>query len=218
MKNFAVLGLGNFGFNIARNLSEKGKNVLAIDSDPNQIEKIKNIVSDSIIGDIKNKIVLTEFIDATIDTAIISTGENEFDSILAVNHLKEIGVKNIIVKANNEMHAQILKLMGATEIIFPERDIAEWIATRLAEPNLIERIPLSEDYSIVEYACPDKFAGNTLKKIQLRTKFNILLIAVKDVLTNEFYLMPDADFKLKPDTILFLMGRKSDINKMQLKI
>lgn len=217
MKNFAVLGLGNFGFNIARNLSEKGKNVLAIDSDPNQIEKIKNIVSDAIIGDVKNEIVLSEFLDSTIDTAIISTGEKEFDSILAVHHIKDIGVKNIIVKANNEMHAQILKLMGATEIIFPEKDIAEWIATRLSEPNLIERIPLSEDYSIVEYACPDKFAGNTLRKIQLRSKFNILLIAVKDILTNEFILMPDADFKFKPDTILLLMGKKKDINQMKLK-
>ncbi|MBI1933979.1 MAG: TrkA family potassium uptake protein [Ignavibacteriales bacterium] len=217
MKNFAVLGLGNFGFNIARNLSEKGKNVLAIDSDPNQIEKIKNIVNDAIIGDIKNKAVLTEFLDQSIDTAIISTGDNEFDSILAVHHIKEIGVQNIIVKANNDMHAQILKLMGATEIIFPEKDIAEWIATRLSEPNLIERIPLSEDYSIVEYACPDKFAGNTLRKIQLRSKFNILLIAVKDILTNEFVLMPDADFKFKPDTILLLMGKKKDINQMKLK-
>ena len=217
MKNFAVLGLGNFGFNIARNLSEKGKNVLAIDSDPNQIEKIKNIVNDAIIGDIKNKAVLTEFLDQSIDTAIISTGDNEFDSILAVHHIKEIGIKNIIVKANNDMHAQILKLMGATEIIFPEKDIAEWIATRLSEPNLIERIPLSEDYSIVEYACPDKFAGNTLRKIQLRSKFNILLIAVKDILTNEFILMPDADFKFKPDTILLLMGKKKDINQMKLK-
>lgn len=217
MKNFAVLGLGNFGFNIARNLSEKGKNVLAIDSDPNQIEKIKNIVNDAIIGDIKNKAVLTEFLDQSIDTAIISTGDNEFDSILAVHHIKEIGIKNIIVKANNDMHAQILKLMGATEIIFPEKDIAEWIATRLSEPNLIERIPLSEDYSIVEYACPDKFAGNTLRKIQLRSKFNILLIAVKDILTNEFVLMPDADFKFKPDTILLLMGKKKDINQMKLK-
>jgi trk system potassium uptake protein len=217
MKNFAVLGLGNFGFNIARNLSEKGKNVLAIDSDPNQIEKIKNIVNDAIIGDIKNKAVLTEFLDQSIDTAIISTGDNEFDSILAVHHIKEIGIQNIIVKANNDMHAQILKLMGATEIIFPEKDIAEWIATRLSEPNLIERIPLSEDYSIVEYACPDKFAGNTLRKIQLRSKFNILLIAVKDILTNEFVLMPDADFKFKPDTILLLMGKKKDINQMKLK-
>ncbi|MBK7105468.1 MAG: TrkA family potassium uptake protein [Ignavibacteriae bacterium] len=218
MNNFAVLGLGNFGFNIAKKLSEKGKNVLAIDSSPEQIDKIKNIVNDAVIGDIKNKFFINEFIDTNIETAIISTGENIFDSILAVHHVKEVGVKNIIVKAVDEMHSQILKIMGATEIIFPEKDIAEWIAIRLAEPNLIERIPLSQDYSIVEYACPDKFAGNSLRKIQLRSKFNILLIAVKDILINEFILMPEADYILKPDTTLLLMGKQKDINDMKLKI
>lgn len=218
MKNFVVIGLGNFGFHIAKNLAGKGKHVLAIDSDPTQIEKIKNIVSDSVIGDVKNKLFLIEFIDDTIDAAIISTGDKMFDSILAVHHLKVIGVKNIYVKAIDETHAQLLKYMGASEIIFPEKDIAEWWANRLAEPNLIEHLPLSEDYSIVEYACPDKFAGNTLKQLQLRSKYKILLIAIKDILNNDFILMPDADYVFKPDTILIFMGKTADINKMKVEV
>lgn len=218
MNNFVVIGLGNFGFHVAKNLAEKGKNVLAIDSDPGQIDKIKNIVSDSVIGDVKNKLFLTEFIDGTADAAIISTGDRMFDSILAVHHLKEIGVKNIYVKAIDETHAQLLKLMGATDIIFPEKDIAGWWANKLSEPNLIEHLPLSEDYSIVEYACPDRFAGSTLKKLELRSKYKILLVAVKDIMTDEFILMPAADFVLKPDTILILMGKKEDINRMKLKV
>lgn len=218
MNNFVVIGLGNFGFHVAKNLAEKGKNVLAIDSNPDQIDKIKNIVSDSVIGDVKNRQFLAEFIDGTADAAIISTGDRMFDSILAVHHLKEIGVKNIYVKAIDETHAQLLKLMGATDIIFPEKDIAGWWANKLSEPNLIEHLPLSEDYSIVEYACPDKFAGSTLKKLELRSKYKILLVAVKDIMTDEFILMPAADFVLKPDTILILMGKKEDINKMKLKV
>lgn len=218
MNNIVVIGLGNFGFHVAKKLAEKGKSVLAIDSNSSQIDKIKNIVSDSVIGDIKNKQFLIEFIDETIDAAVISTGDKMFDSILAVHHLKEVGVKNIYVKAIDETHAQLLKLMGASEIIFPEKDIAEWWANRLAEPNLIEHLPLSEDYSIVEYACPDKFAGNTLKKLQLRSKYRILLIAVKDILNNDFILMPAADYVLKPDTILILMGKKEDINQMKVKV
>ncbi|MBU2492336.1 MAG: TrkA family potassium uptake protein [Bacteroidetes bacterium] len=218
MNNFVVIGLGNFGFHVAKNLAEKGKNVLAIDSNPGQIDKIKNIVSDSVIGDVKNRQFLAEFIDGTADAAIISTGDRMFDSILAVHHLKEIGVKNIYVKAIDETHAQLLKLMGATDIIFPEKDIAGWWANKLSEPNLIEHLPLSEDYSIVEYACPDKFAGSTLKKLELRSKYKILLVAVKDIMTDEFILMPAADFVLKPDTILILMGKKEDINRMKLKV
>jgi len=218
MNNIVVIGLGNFGFNVAKNLAEKGKNILAIDSDPEQVDRIKDYVSDSVIGDIKNKQFLKEFVDNTIEAAIISTGENTFASILAVHHLNELGVKNIIVKANDQTHGQILKVMGATEIIFPEKDIAEWWANRIAEPNLIEHLPLSEEYSIVEYACPDKFAGNTLKKLQLRSKYKILLIAVKDILNDDFILMPAADYVLKPDTILILMGKKEDINQMKVEV
>jgi trk system potassium uptake protein TrkA len=218
MKNIVVIGLGNFGYYIAKNLAEKGKDVLAIDSNPEQIEKIINIVSDAVVGDAKNKLFLSEFIDDSVDVAIVSTGDKLFDSILAVHHLKEIGVKNIYVKAIDDTHAQLLKLMGATEIIFPEKDIAAWWANKLAEPNLIEQIPLSEDYSIVEYACPDKFSGNTLKKLQLRSKYKILLIAVKDIMNNNFMLMPAAEYILRPDTILVLMGRKEDINKMKFEI
>ncbi len=218
MNNFVVIGLGNFGFYVAKNLAEKGKKVLAIDSDPKQIDKIKDIVSDSVIGDVKEKEFLTEFVDKTIEAAIISTGDKMFDSILAVHHLNEIGVKNIYVKAIDDTHAQLLKLMGATEIIFPEKDIAGWWANRLSEPNLIEHLPLSEDYSIVEYACPDKFAGNTLKNLQLRSKYKILLIAVKDILNNDFILMPAADYVLKPDTILILMGKKEDISRMKVEV
>ncbi|MCF8356888.1 MAG: TrkA family potassium uptake protein [Melioribacteraceae bacterium] len=218
MNNYVVIGLGNFGFNVAKNLAVKGNNVLAIDSCSEQIDKIKDLVNDSVIGDVKNEQFLKEFIDNTIDAAIISTGENTFDSILAVHFLKKLGVQKIIVKAHDKTHGQILKVTGADEIIFPEKDIAEWWANRLSEPNLIEHLPLSEEYSIVEYACPDKFAGSTLKKLQLRSKYKILLIAVKDILNNDFILMPAADYVLKPDTVLILMGKKEDIGKMKVEV
>lgn len=218
MNDFAVIGLGNFGYNIAKKLIEKNKNVIVIDSDSQQINKIKDIAADSVIGDAKDKQMLEEFIDHTVDTVIISTGTKMFDSILAVHHLKELGVKNILVKAIDETHGQLLKIMGATEIIFPEKDIAEWWADRLAEPNLLERIPLTPDYAIVEYACPDIFTGKSIKNIQLRSKYKIMIIAIKDILKDEMILMPDADYKLKPDSILLLMGKKNDIGKMKLSL
>lgn len=216
MNDFAVIGLGNFGFNIAKRLAEKGKKVLAIDSDEEQISKIKDIVSDAVIGDVKNKQVIVDFIDHTIDTVIISTGTNIFDSVLAVHYLKELEVKNIIVKAADEIHAKLLKIMGATEIIFPEKDIADWWAAKLAEPNLLEKLPLTNDFMIVEYACPDNFSGKSLLELKLRARYSVLVIAVKDILRDEFILMPGAEFILKPDTVLYLMGKKEDIGKMKI--
>ena len=218
MDEFVVIGLGKFGYNIAKQLALKGKKVIAIDTNPKQIDQIKDIVSDSVIGDVKDKQFLSEFIDEKVEAAFISTGDEMFDSILAVHHLKEIGVQNIIVKANDETHARILRLMGATEIIFPEKDIAGWWANKFSEPNLIEYLPLSEEYSIVEYACPDEFAGKTLKNLQLPSRYKILVVAIKDVMKNDFILMPSADHILQPDTILILMGKKEDINTMKLRL
>lgn len=218
MKEFAVIGLGNFGFNIARKLSEKGNRVLAIDTETAKVDEIKNYVADAVIGDAKNKTFLQEFIDKNVDGVIISIGSNIIDSILAVHYLKSLHAKNIIVKAQNEVHAELLKVIGVTEIIFPEKDIAEWIAHRLTEPNLIDYIPLSSEFSIIEVACPDNFTGKTLKDLKLRTKFNVLVVAVKDILNDSFSLLPEPDYKFKPDTILTLLGKKDSLDKFKIVV
>lgn len=217
MKQYAVIGLGNFGFNIAKKLSEKGNKVLAIDIDPGKVDEIKNIVDDAVIGDVKNKAFLKEFIDNKIDGVIISIGSNMVDSILAVHHLKSLKVDHLIVKAQNEVHAELLKEIGVQEIIFPEKDIAELIAHKLTEPNLLDYIPLSSDFSILEVACPDNFSGKTLKELKIRTKFDVLVIAIKDIMNDAFILLPDSTFKFKPDTILTLLGRKESLDKFKLE-
>ena len=216
MKNYAIIGLGNFGFNIAKKLAEYGTKVLAIDINEERVNEIKNYVQDVVIGDAKNKKFLAEFIDKKFDGVIISIGVNMVDSILAVHHLKEIGVTSIAVKAINDVHAELLQVMGATEIISPEKDIADWLAHRITTPNLLEHIPLTSEFSIVEVACPDKFAGKSLKDLQLRSKFGLLIIAIKDVLGNQFLLMPDANQKLKPDTLLLVLGKKENISKLKI--
>ncbi|MFZ2323661.1 MAG: TrkA family potassium uptake protein [Ignavibacteriaceae bacterium] len=218
MKEFAVVGLGNFGYNIAKKLSEKGNRVLAIDIDSIKVNEIKDFVNDAVIGDAKNKTFLQEFIDEKIDGVIISIGSNIIDSILAVHHLKALKVKNIIVKAQNDVHAELLKVIGVTEIISPEKDIAEWVAHKLTDPNLIDYIPLTSEFSIVEVACPDNFSGKTLKELKLRTRFNVLVIAVKDILNDSFTLLPESNYKFRPDTILTLLGKKSSLDKFKIDI
>ena len=218
MKEFAVIGLGNFGYNMAKKLSEKGNKVLAIDTDSAKVDEIKDLVNDAVIGDAKNKSFLQEFIDKKINGVIISIGSNIIDSILAVHHLKALQVKNIIVKAQNEVHAELLKVIGVTEIIFPEKDIAEWVAHKLTEPNLIDYIPLTSEFSIIEVACPDNFNNKTLKDLKLRTKYNVLVIAVKDILTDSFTLLPESYYKFKPDTILTLLGKKDSLDKFKIEV
>ena len=216
MKQYAVIGLGNFGNNLAMSLSKKGHQVLVMDIDKDRVDAIQDSVTDAIVGDIRNKKMLAEFISASFDAVIVSIGQNLEGSILATHYLKEMKVKYIIVKAINEDHAELLKIMGADEIIFPEKDMAEWLSKRLTVPDLLEHIPLTSEFSIVELSAPEKFFGKSLNDLKLRTKYNVLVIAVKDVMRDSFILMPDANYKILPDNILVIMGRSNDIDALKL--
>ena len=216
MKQFAVIGLGNFGFNVAKSLANRGNQVLAIDLDAERIDEIKDSVTEAIIADAKNFKVIDEFIPDKIDALIISLGQNLEASVLTTHYLKQRNIKRIIVKAINENHAKILKLMGADEVILPEKDMAVSLAQKLTSNNLLENIPLTSEFSIVEAAVPENFVGKTLSQLKLRSKFNLLVIAIKDILQNKFYLMPDAEYKLVPDSLLIIMGRQEDIEKFKI--
>ncbi len=216
MKQFVVIGLGNFGFNVAQFLTSKGHQVLAIDCDQQKVDEISDFVTDAVVTDVKNFKVLKEFITPKIDAAIISTGQNLEASILVTHYLKDLKINHIIVKAVDENHAKILELMGADEIIRPERDMALFLAQRLTTPNLVEHIPLTAEYSIVEITAPEKYFGKSLRDIQLRAKFNLLVIAVRNILTDSLTLMPAADFIIKPDVILVIMGKMKDLDNFKL--
>ena len=216
MGQYVVIGLGNFGFNTANSLAMKGNEVLAIDSDPKRIEKIKDLVTEAIIADAREKSVLQEFIQTNVDAVIVNLGDTIESSALVTLFLKEIGVNNIIVKVVEEIHGTILKKLGATEIINPEKESGERLAQRLTEPNLIDHIPLAAEFSIVEIAIPDKFSGKTLKELNMRKDYGLEVIAVKDVLLNKFNLIPEAEFKLQPDNVIVVIGRNEDISKIKL--
>ncbi len=216
MGQFVVIGLGNFGYNVAVSLFEQNNEVLAIDANSKKIEQIKDKVTQAVAANVKEKDALSEIISSDIDAAIISLGDKIEASILTTLYLKELGVKKIIVKAINDDHGQILKLIGAMEVIYPEKEEAVRLAQRLTMPNLIEHIPLAPEYSIMEIAVPDDFVGKSLKELQLRSKYNIEVIAVKDVLQDTLHLIPEADVKIKPDSVLMVIGKESDINKLRV--
>lgn len=216
MKQFIVIGLGNFGYNIAIALSELGHHVLVIDSNRKKIEQIKDQVTHAIIGDATDKELLAEFITDSIDAVIVSLGSNMEANILVTLYLKDLKVKRIIAKAVSDDHGKILTAIGAHQIVYPERDVAIRMAKELTNPNLIEHIPLAPEYSIVTIAAPHKFVGKTLKELQLRNKYGVEVIAVKDVLTDKFYMIPGADFRIGNDNALLIIGEKSNIDKMDL--
>jgi trk system potassium uptake protein TrkA len=215
MGQYVVIGLGNFGYNTAKSLMDKGNEVLVIDKNEKLIEKIKDLVTEAIIADAREKSVLKEFIQMDVDAVIVNLGDSIESSALVTLILKEMGVRRIIVKVVEEIHGTILKKLGAVEIVNPEKDSALRLAEKLTTPNLIENIPLSPEYGIIEIVIPDRFVGRSLKDLQLRNKYNIEVIAIKNVLTNKFKLIPAADYKLEPDTVVIVIGESKKLEEIK---
>ena len=215
MRRVVVIGLGIFGFNIVKDLYEKGHEVVAIDKNKDVIQKIKDFSTKAILADGTDKDVMESIGIHEDDVVIVSFGEDLSASTLITLHLKEMKVKTIIVKAPNEDHKRVLEKVGATEVIIPEKEMADKVARSLISPNVLDFIPLTEDYRICEMAPPVNFYGKTIGELHLRTKYHIDVIAVKEVLSDQVKMVPQADYVVKDTDILVVMGKATDIEKIE---
>ena len=215
MKRFAVIGLGKFGFFVAKSLYEDGNEVIAIDVDRNRVQAIQAFCSEAIVMDAIENLPLKSLGLEVMDAVIVSTGMNISISILICLHLHEIGVKKILAKALDEDHGKILRKVGATEIIHPEKDMAVRVAKGLSRPNILDFIPLEEDYNLVQVGPPSAFVGKSLKDLNLRAKYHVYVIAVKELATENFVLVPPASFVIKESDILMMLGKSKDIQRIE---
>jgi len=215
MKRVVVVGLGIFGFNIAKDLFENGIEVIAIDKNKELIQKIRDHCTKAILADGTDKEVMESIGIHEDDVVIISFGEDLAASTLITLHLKEMKVKHIIVKAPNEDHKHVLEKVGATEVIIPEREMADKVARGLVTPNVLDFIPLSRDYSISEVVPPAGFYGKSIGELHLRTRFHVEVIAVKEVLPDRITMVPRADFVIKDSDVLIVIGKIEDVRRIK---
>jgi len=211
---FAVIGLGSFGSNIAKTLYEKGNEVLAVDEDKEKIDEVKNFVSHAVHMDAADKENLQALGIKDMDVVIVSLGPEMEASILTVLYLNEMGTKRIVAKALTEDHAKILESVGATETIYPEKDMAIKTALKLSCPNVLEYLPLISGFGIQEIAPPEKFIGKSLRELDLRNKYGIQVIAIKELIPEKTTFIPKADFVLKDSDILVIMGEDKQLEKI----
>lgn len=215
MKRFAVIGLGKFGFHVAKALFEAGNEVVAIDQDKNKIQEIDPYCTEAIVMDATDKERLNALGLENMDSVIISAGSKISNSILICLHLQEIGTKKILAKALDDDHAKILKKVGATEIIRPEMAMAVKVARSLSIPNILDFIPLAEDYNLLQVDPPRAFIGKTLKELNLRAKYNVYVIAIKELVPENFVLVPPAGFLIKDSDVLIILGKEQDISSIK---
>lgn len=214
-KKYATIGLGNFGFNVTKTLFEEGHDVIAVDLDEEAIQRVQPYCSQAILADGTQKEMIKTLGLEDMDAVIVSMGDNENAATLITLHLKELGVKRVVVKASNEDHGKILGKVGATDVIYPEKDMAIKVARSLSTPDVLDYIPMSGDFLIAEIAPLDAFVGKSLAELQLRSRYGITVIGIKELVPENFILVPPASFVIKHSDILIVIGKRLDIQKIK---
>jgi len=216
MKQVIVIGLGQFGSHLARQLTQMHCEVLAMDFSEDAVGAIRDDVQQAVICDARNLDALKAVVTASVDEALVSLGESMEASIICTLHVSQIGVKHIRSKAVNEDHARILKAVGAHEVIFPERETAERTARRVAYPTLLDYFPFEEDHRIMEILLPKPLAGKSLGESHLREEYNLLVLAIKSGTSGEFRFMPSAADVLNESDILIVLGREVNLARFSV--
>ncbi len=218
MKTFGIIGLSSFGYYLALDLAKGGNDVIVIDNDEERVDNIKDYVARAVVGDASDRKTLEELELQHCDVVIVSLGTSIDVSILATLYLKDMEVPRIIVKAISEDQGRIVELIGADDVIFPEKDTALRVSTQLQHPNVIEQMALGEDLQISEIAVPDRFVGKTLGELDLMKRHNVLVVLIRQTLPARTTLLPRGDRKFQPDEILVLLGETKSIEKLQKEL
>lgn len=222
-RQFAVIGLGRFGYSVAETLVKKGCEVLAIDRDETKIQAISDLATFAVQCDATDERALKSVSAQNVDVAVVSIGENIEASILIVQTLKEMGIKSIIAKAVTTTHGRILTNLGVNEVIYPERDAAVRLAHRLVSPKVLEYLELAPGYSIEEVTVPEKLAGLRLSEARIREQCRLNVLGIKKRVTRMvkgrmvkdevFNFTPSPDDVIERGDVLVVIGKEEDLDQ-----
>ena len=206
--------MGRFGGNLCKELASLGIDVLAIDKDTNRIQEYNDIVSQTVEIDALDEEAIKSIGITNFDSVIVSIGEDLQASILITLMLKELGIKQVWVKARNEHHQKVLEKIGADRVIHPERDMARRIAHHIVSDKVTDYIELSKDYSMVEIIASKKLAGKTLNELDVEDRFNCSIVAIKKD-EETIKVKPESDTKINLNDILITIGKNSDLERFE---
>lgn len=213
MKRFVVIGLGNFGASVAQALHAAGHDVIAVDTSDAAVDAIAPHVTRAAVGDGKQLATLDRIGARGADAGVVSTGEDVTASILATMALRDLGVGEIFAKVISTDHARVMNKIGVTETIFPERESALRLATRMSSPAILNYVRLGADFSVQEMAVPQKWLGRSLLDLQLPRRYGISVVAVRDMLRDEIMPVNDPGRRLTDSDTLLVAGRDADLQK-----
>ena len=215
-KDFAVIGLGRFGGSICRTLAEQGKDVLAIDVNEERVNEFSTIASHAVSGDSTDEAMLRSIGIRNFDHVIVAIGEDIQSSILTTLILKELGVRNVTAKAQNDYHEKVLRKIGADHVVHPERDMGIRIANNMSSNSVLDYLALSDEHSIVEFVASGKIDGRTILDLDIRKKFGVNIVAIKR--GSQIIVSPQAKEMIQVNDVLIAIGNDNDLDKFERKV
>ncbi|ADG82722.1 TrkA-N domain-containing protein [Thermincola ferriacetica] len=213
MKQFAVIGLGRFGSSVAKTLYNMGHDVLAIDSDEERIEEMVDSVTHCVQADALDEDALKALGIRNFEVVIVAIGKDIQASILVTVMLKEMGVKCVVVKAQNDLHGKVLAKIGADKIVYPERDMGAKVAHSLVSSNVLDHIELSPVHSILEVVAPDFLVGKSLRQSELRARYEVTIMAIKR--DGDILVAPQPDEVIRENDILVAIGKNEKLRRLE---
>ncbi len=211
-KQFIVIGLGRFGHSVVKTLVDANADVLAIDIDEEKVDDVSEFATHAVAVDATDETALKALGLRNFDVAIVSVGDIQ-SSVLITLICKELGVKYVLVKAKDDLHAKVLFKIGADKIVFPERDTGIRVANNLLASNIIDFVEIFKNYGMLEIAVPAEWVGKSLLELDIRKNFNMNIIAIKH--NNDINVNPAADDKLMDGDVVIVIGSEEDMNKIK---
>ncbi len=213
MKQIAILGLGRFGRALARTLVEMGHDVMGVDANETVVEKMAPVLTNCVQADVMDEQTLLSLGVTNFDIVVVGIGNSDMQaSIFTTLMLKEMGVEHVVCKVSSNKHARILLKLGADRVVYPERDMGMRFAHSIAQSDVLEFIELSEEYSMMEINAPKYLIGKSLKESDVRSKYNINIVAIKR--GKKIMVNPSPDAVLEQGDVLLAIGETQALTKL----
>lgn len=216
MKSVLIIGMGRMGRHLATKMQELGNEVMVIDKNPEIIEGLSVTYTNESIGDCTNESVIRALGVNNFDICFVSIGDDFQSSLVITSLLKQYGAQLVVAKAKQDIQADLLKKIGADEVVYPEREVAEKLAVRYNSRNVFDFVRLTSEYAIYEIPIRPTWVGCTISEINVRRKYQINIIAVKN--QNELSPIPGAEYRFKEQDHIIVIGKSSDVFKVASKM
>lgn len=211
MRTVLLIGVGRFGLRIAMRLAEMKVEVMAVDKNEERVKAAVPYVTSGVVGDSTSEEFLKTIGVRNFDECVVAIGDDVLASIETTCQLKELGAKRIIARASKDIHERLLLRNGADEIVFPEKQMANWTALRCGTENIFDYLELNDEYAVFDVKVPDAWCGKSIGQLDIRRRYDLNIMAVKR--GSDMEIAVGTDYVLEPGETMLVLGRQSDVQK-----